>query len=30
MATYDGHSIDDYAAAFLESRGISYERPVYR
>jgi predicted enzyme related to lactoylglutathione lyase len=30
MAKYEGHSIDDYAQAYLESRGLSWDRPNYR
>jgi predicted enzyme related to lactoylglutathione lyase len=30
MATYEGHSIDDYAQAFLESHGLKWERSGHR
>ena len=26
MASYEGHSLDDYAEAYLEARGLKYER----
>jgi hypothetical protein len=28
-ADYEGHSIDEYAKAYLEARGLSYEKPNY-
>jgi predicted enzyme related to lactoylglutathione lyase len=29
MATYDGHSIDDYANEYLEAHGLQYGKPNY-
>jgi predicted enzyme related to lactoylglutathione lyase len=30
MASYDGHSIDEEAKAYLEAHGLQWEKPVYQ